>query len=250
MISHYYRSKSDIENLSKLRTVISQDTDPFDYRRIVVNKPWGYEYLLFQNESAAVWVLYLTYNHQTSMHCHPNKKSSLVVLSGEVVCSTLEGWLQKNAGEGIIIDSGVFHSTKAVSKRGALIIEVESPVNKKDLVRLKDAYGREHQGYEGTTHMSKDLTRYEYADFHSAASRKKRQQLGDAALSIRESVKDDVLSKKPALLCVLRGSLTDADGRAVVSVGELVSVEAFAGMSRLHASDDILYLAFDYDKTG
>ena len=44
---------------------------------------------------------------------------------------------------------GLFHSLKSVSRNGLLALEFETPVNKNDLVRFKDSYGREKKSYEG-----------------------------------------------------------------------------------------------------
>ena len=237
MIHHFYRSKSDIENLSRLKT-LPLDEEFFDYRGIVVNKPWGYEYLMFQNAAAAAWVLYLKHDHATSMHCHPNKKTSLIVLSGEVTCSTIEGWLHLKAGDSVIIDRGVFHTTRSLSKEGVLLIEVESPPNKKDLVRLKDAYGRENTGYEGVGSMSRDLSLYEYADFHV---KRKKIRLGDALITLEDTRRVPTCS----LVCLLQGTLMDKGGGVHVYTGEAASI---TGSSRLTGSNDILYLALTYGK--
>src|SRR4051794_580973 len=72
-----------------------------DYSRVIVRKPWGYEYLLFSNDSVAVWVLYIKAGEETSMHCHARKKTSLIVLDGIVRCSTLDVCLRRRAGEGL-----------------------------------------------------------------------------------------------------------------------------------------------------
>jgi mannose-6-phosphate isomerase-like protein (cupin superfamily) len=142
MITRLYRSKSDIENLSRLKTTIPTGKDRYDYKKFVVNKPWGYEYLMFENKEVSIWILSLNRNESTSMHCHPNKKTTLIVIRGEVLCTTLEGFFKRKAGEGLAVESSVFHTTKAVSRGGAIIMEMESPPNKRDLVRLKDLYGR------------------------------------------------------------------------------------------------------------
>ncbi len=254
MIKRFYRSKSDIENLSRLRTSIPDGIDTFDYKRIVVNKPWGYEYLVHENAQTAVWALYLKPNQATSTHCHPNKKTSLLVISGEVVCSTLEGWLTRKAGEGVIIDEGVFHSTKAASPDGALIFEIESPPNKKDLVRLKDAYGREHEGYEGETHMSKHLSDYEYVDFHalgqtSKQSKKLRQCM--ICVTFHKNVKNigtQIKREKADLLCLLQGKIHSNEGSVLLATGETASVKELQKQSRIYSFGDILYLTLTYGK--
>ena len=43
----------------------------------------------------------------------------------------------------------LFHSIKSVSKNGLLALEFETPVDKNDLVRFKDSYGRAQKPYEG-----------------------------------------------------------------------------------------------------
>ena len=79
------------------------------YMGVVVNKPWGYEYLMFENSEISIWLLYIRQGSLTSMHCHPNKKTSLLIISGEAVCSTLDEKLKLKEKEGIIIEKGVFH---------------------------------------------------------------------------------------------------------------------------------------------
>ena len=51
------------------------------------------------------------------------------------------------AGDKIMIRNGVFHSTTAVGDHLALL-EVETPNDKNDLVRLEDNYGRSGKPYE------------------------------------------------------------------------------------------------------
>ena len=42
-----------------------------------------------------------------------------------------------------MIARGLFHSIKSLSRDGLLALEFETPVDKKDLVRFKDPYGRQ-----------------------------------------------------------------------------------------------------------
>ncbi|HRH10614.1 MAG TPA: hypothetical protein PLU73_03830, partial [Bacteroidia bacterium] len=90
MIYKVYPSLNDFENLSRLKVESSDFANNFDYRNIVVNKPWGYEYLWFQNEKVAIWFLRVTKGQATSLHCHAKKRTSLIVLDGEVQCTTID----------------------------------------------------------------------------------------------------------------------------------------------------------------
>jgi GDP-L-fucose synthase len=141
-------------------------SQPDNYKNIVVLKPWGYEFLVYENSSVAVWFLYIKNNFSTSMHCHPNKKTSLVVLDGNAYSNTFAERTYLDSNEALIINKGVFHSTKSLSRDGLLMMEIETPPDKTDLVRLRDRYGRQNNGYEGTSEMVyANLDAYGYFDF-------------------------------------------------------------------------------------
>lgn len=114
----------------------------------IVKKPWGYEYLVYQNNDVGLWFLYIAPNQSTSMHCHPKKTTGLVLLDGEAEISFLADSRKLKSIDKVMIRRGLFHSTKAISDKGAFIFEIETPTDKQDLVRLNDQYGREFKPYE------------------------------------------------------------------------------------------------------
>jgi quercetin dioxygenase-like cupin family protein len=122
-----------------------------DYNTNIVKKPWGYEYLVYENKDVALWFLYIAPGQSTSMHCHPKKTTGLVLLDGEVEISFLADKRQLKSLDKVMIRRGLFHSTKATSENGAFVFEIETPVDKQDLVRLNDLYGRESKPYEDST---------------------------------------------------------------------------------------------------
>ena len=122
------------------------------YENNIVEKPWGYEYLAYENEAVAIWFLYLANQHRTSMHCHPNKTTGLMVLSGSAQVSFLDNTLTVPRGGKVMIRKGMFHSSCATSSPGTWLMEIETPVDKHDLVRFRDSYGREGKPYEDKTH--------------------------------------------------------------------------------------------------
>ena len=121
------------------------------YKSNIVKKPWGYEYLAYENEHVALWFLYIADGQCTSMHCHPNKTTGLMLADGAAEVSFLNNKFPLKPVHKLMIRKGLFHSTKAVNKRGALVFEIETPVDKNDLVRFKDNYGREGKPYEDHT---------------------------------------------------------------------------------------------------
>ena len=122
-----------------------------NYNINIVKKPWGYEYLAYENEHVALWFLYIKHTHSTSLHCHPNKTTGLILLDGKAEVSFLNDTNKLKPTDKVMIRKGLFHSTKATDERGAWIFEVETPVDKQDLVRFKDNYGREGKPYEDET---------------------------------------------------------------------------------------------------
>ena len=122
MIKKLQFSDQDKEKIS-LVTIDSatQADDSFDYSRVVIKKPWGHEYLLFQNNHAAVWLLSIKQGTKTSLHCHPHKKTGLVLLAGKAQVSTLNESHVIEPGQGFVIEKGVFHSTEALSPEGITV---------------------------------------------------------------------------------------------------------------------------------
>lgn len=122
-----------------------------NYDSNIVKKPWGYEYLAYENENVGLWFLHILKDQSTSMHCHPKKTTGLVVLDGGAEISFLADKRRLQSLDKVMIRRGLFHSTKALSENGALIFEIETPVDKQDLVRLNDQYGRASKPYEDST---------------------------------------------------------------------------------------------------
>lgn len=141
------RTSSDIDHIlsSASGELASQD----EHVDVAVMKPWGSEYLLYSGISSALWVLSLREGQMTSMHCHQYKSTCLVVARGAVMCATLGGSVRRNVGDVLCIDAGVFHQTGA-PEGDAVVIELETPPAKNDLLRLHDIYGRAGSCYEGS----------------------------------------------------------------------------------------------------
>lgn len=154
-----------IDNI-KVKKELLEYVQPESYRDKVVIKPWGYEFLMLENELNAVWVLFIKKGFSTSMHSHLEKKTSLIILSGCAMTNTFSQRSYLRGGDTIIIDKGVFHSTKALSDDGVFLLEIETPPLKTDLLRLEDRYGREMHGYEGLSEMiAHNLDDYGYFYF-------------------------------------------------------------------------------------
>jgi mannose-6-phosphate isomerase-like protein (cupin superfamily) len=114
----------------------------------VVVKPWGEEYRAYADDFLDVWHLKLRPGHATSVHAHARKVTYLLCLSGEGTTSGLTTEFPLVAGAVIRIGRGAFHGTQNVGSVPLELIEVETPRNKLDLLRLRDGYDRAGKGYE------------------------------------------------------------------------------------------------------
>ncbi len=152
MIRHLKPSLLDRQYLS-LRSCAATPINA-DFSKLVVTKPWGYEYLFLQHPESEVWHLSIAHNQSTSMHCHPNKKTALIMLQGRALFSSLHESTELKPLDAIVIHPGTFHSTQAIVPEGIAVLELETPPMKHDLVRLEDKYGRAMNGYENIDKMT------------------------------------------------------------------------------------------------
>lgn len=201
----------------------AEGIDDVDYSKVLIEKPWGYEYSIYKNCDVDVWLLFLKGGHKTSMHCHPHKKSTLTVVSGEAKVSTLEQTYHVKAGDAFVIEKGVFHSTEAISPDGIYLLESETPINKKDLVRFDDPYGRRGKRYEsGKFAQARDgeIMPSFYGCTHGAC-----YQLGQSQILLtkieRESGHD--ILQDGAVAVILTGSISTTEG--LFGCGDVVNVK-------------------------
>ena len=134
-----------------------------NFNNLLVNKPWGSEYLMYNNPESEIWNLYISHQKSTSMHCHPNKKTALLVVEGRALFSTLNESIELHPLDVVVMGPGIFHSTQAVSPEGLRVLEFESPPMKHDLLRLADKYGRVNSGYENKDAMTVDRKSIHFA---------------------------------------------------------------------------------------
>jgi len=208
----------------------------FDYSDVIVKKPWGYEYLVFRNDFVAIWMLHISRTRKTSMHCHPNKKTGLVLLSGNALFQHLEGKIELEPLDGVVIGEKVFHSTEAnsplpilpQSENGIWVMEIESPPIKTDLVRMKDEYGRKGTSYEGVDNMvfePKECLRFQ----SPAADEPFRKRFMDYIFTLRDGAhwNDGHCQDPDALISVVGRPSSKKSENPDLRIGELVRYRDF-----------------------
>lgn len=249
-VKRVFETQKDGDELERVRTEAPPTSlsQPEAYENHVVMKPWGYEYLLFENKHVAIWFLHIKKDQSTSMHCHPKKKTSLTILSGKALCNTFNRPNFLNCGETVIIYPSVFHSTTALNQDGICMIEVETPPDKVDLVRLRDRYGRENKGYEGTCDMvTENLGRYNYMHIPSHATSGAAYIPNRFTIQIeqfRQGIKEGerFSPQTGALYCVCKGSLFSRRHGTVLDTGETEKGQFLRRFGDLECADELVLM--------
>ena len=118
--------------------------------KIIVNKPWGFEYSVFK-DGISVRILHINKGEETSLHCHMKKDVLIILLKGRA--RLVRGGDHTDYMEDVElkpmyvrqIPKTIFHKTLAIED--SVIVEIESTGNVHDLIRGEDKYNRK-QGYE------------------------------------------------------------------------------------------------------
>lgn len=206
-----------------------------NYKNIIVNKPWGKEYIACQTKNTATWYLEIKKGHKTSLHCHPKKKTGFILLDGkvEVMLGFYEKRILKSPAK-LMIRPGLFHSTKAISKNGAKILEIETPIMKQDLVRFKDDYGRSNKPYEGKNMMIQK-TKDDYTFQIPKKNGKNNYYLNNGEITIEKLVSLNKINrrKKNTIFAVIDGGLADKKNRLVLSPGDLIRLDTIRKLGKV-----------------
>ncbi len=206
------------------------------YDNRAVYKPWGQEYTIFRNKNlVAITLLNIKYKHKTSLHCHPSKKTGFIILNGTAQVQL--GIYNKNKKKykslsSLVIRSGLFHSLEAISKKGLIALEFESPVNKKDLIRYEDEYGREEKPYENlksTKKLGTKILKFKKPRI-GKLSKYKLKDL-EISLGFYKSL-NNFSDKNKSISAILDGKMINKKGQSVIKYGEVVKTSTLQKLSK------------------
>jgi len=208
------------------------------YSNRVVYKPWGYEHVIYNNGNRlAITLVRIKHGYKTSLHCHPQKKTGFIILEGKALVQI--GIYKENSKyfsslSRLVFRPGLFHSIKAVSKKGVYALEFETPYKKNDLLRFKDNYGRQAKHYEGKK-FTKKLTDTDFIKFKKPKLDKKYiysfNNL-EILLEVRKNLKNLVKKNDKTTSAILDGSIIDNNGQNVISYGEVVKTSTLRILSK------------------
>jgi len=162
------KTETDICLSSEIRT--RQNSSKKNYFNKINNKPWGKEYLVYQNKNLAIWVLHINKNCATSTHCHFKKDTILFPISGCFKINLIDSFKILYALDKLYVPRNTFHGLHAYSD-DAIIMEIEiytdviSYTDKNDLLRLRDNYKRDKTNYEKSV-VEEDVLENEIMNLH------------------------------------------------------------------------------------
>jgi len=154
--THYHRVDANEKDIAMLQDILNsgvfsgnEDNQKDLYLNGLIEKPWGEEYRAYVDDFIDIWHLKILPGESTSTHAHPRKTTYLICIAGEGVNVSLGGEIPLQAGTILRIGRGAFHATRCLAgKEPLMLLEVETPRNKFDLVRMSDNYQRSGQKYE------------------------------------------------------------------------------------------------------
>jgi mannose-6-phosphate isomerase-like protein (cupin superfamily) len=128
------KSKERRMNLEKFKTV---------------DKVWGQEVWLVNNERYCAKLLHVNAGWQCSLHMHPIKKETFIVLDGgvclEVAQSNIDSaplvtkQIQLISGDSYTLEPNTFHRFFSYTDQPAVILEISSTHSDDDVVRLEES---------------------------------------------------------------------------------------------------------------
>jgi len=216
-----------------------------------VIKPWGSEYSIYRNKLSSTKLLKIKKNQKTSLHCHPLKKTGFIILDGTVDVDI--GFYETKKMRSIsklMIRPGLFHCTKNNYKKTATILEIETPVDKDDLVRFKDNYGRENQPYEKEDNM-KIIKKTDIIFNDPKLNSSNVYKLMGKTIKLEKTNKLKKIQNrnKKTIFAVLDGGLFSKSNKIVLSPGDIINGDTLSKLSEVFVIKKyITFLSIKYAK--
>src|ERR1035437_4732608 len=158
-IQHVSLTPLDATNSTTLSQTPSaaSSANPPDYHSNAVAKPWGYEYLVYEDAVVSIWFVNMRAGLGTSLHSHPSTATTLICCQGVALVQTLGQDYKLQPNDGLTIEPGAFHALCALGDID--VMEALYPPDRDDLVRMLDFHGKPAQAISaGDYHSNTSLT--------------------------------------------------------------------------------------------
>lgn len=213
------KTKEENDMCEKSCIGLRENSNRIDYFNKVNDKPWGKEYLAYQNKYIGIWILHVNNEQETSLHCHFKKDTILIPLYGHFKINLYNDYRILSIFESLYIPRNTFHGIHSYVNDGILMeIEIYTEkveyTDKNDLLRIKDIYNRDKDKYETSVYerdpLENEIMTFMYPNQYS---------FGKTNVSVLGvNCSDDLykLSNKYNKIILLEGSLY-TDGKRITS---------------------------------
>ena len=121
-----------------------------------------------------------------------------------------------------------------MSKKWIYALEFETPVNKFDLIRFIDNYGRASKPYEGKSFAKKinsKFIKFKNPDFRTSQFYK----VGNVKISLEKhkNFKKLINKSDKTIFGILNGKIVDKKGRKVISYGDIIKTGTLKKLSEI-----------------
>jgi mannose-6-phosphate isomerase-like protein (cupin superfamily) len=198
-----------------------------DIYKTIINKPWGNEYCIYRNNNLSIWLLKIDPSKKTSLHCHPTKKTGLILLGGLASISLIERTFNLDGFKKLIFRNGMFHQTHNISNEPIYLIEIETPDNKFDLIRIEDDYGRKHTKFEGENNWD-EISENPFVISDTNVSSFKEFSFEITTLN---SVKERLLKDDDLIVILENSGFSNKDKQSLCDCGEVLTFKIFKFLS-------------------
>lgn len=207
-----------------------------DIYKTIINKPWGNEYCIYRNNNLSIWLLKIDPSKKTSLHCHPTKKTGLILLGGIASISLIERTFNLEGFKKLIFRNGMFHQTHNISNEPIYLIEVETPDNKFDLIRIEDDYGRKYTKFEGENNWD-EMTENPFLISNTEISSFKDFNFEITTL---KSVKEKLLNDEDLIVILENSGFLSKDNQVLCDCGEVLTFKIFKFLAeRFDVNSDV-----------
>lgn len=189
----------------------------------IIKKPWGEEYCIFRGFNLSIWLLKINPDQKTSLHCHPIKKTGLILLDGDVQINLIERSFPLNGFKKLIFRNGMFHQTHNVSSKPIYLIEVETPDNKYDLIRIEDSYGRKNKKFESQENW--DIITDNIFEINSNGSTSKHLNFNFKTTTLESILDDNTLSDDSVIVILGQCGFLSEDEQKLCDYGEVITLK-------------------------
>jgi cytidyltransferase-like protein len=207
-----------------------ENSKKIDYINKINDKPWGKEYLAYQNKKIGIWILHVNKNQETSLHCHFKKDTILIPLSGCFKINLYDKFVILNLFETLYVTRNAFHGIHSYSDNSVLMeIEIYTEhieyTDKNDLLRIKDIYQRDKNNYE-TSVLEREPEKDETMIFENG----NKYNLYGTNVEIKNVQNLDSIKKQYDKIVLLDGFLYSG-GKTIMSGSFIENIDEYSLLS-------------------